>query len=335
MLQPFEVKKDLEGGFDYFLFWQISAAIPARASNRSCFKITGGFGVSPILSAETHYLYPACAKPANLLYQSLLPVRTKIIAGNWKMNKTRHEALELAASVAAGVSAQPVAELLTLLFPPFPLLGDVHRQISGIDGVGLGAQNMHHETQGAYTGEVSAAMLASIGVSHVILGHSERRQYFAEDNALLLKKTQQALTHSLTPVFCIGETLPERESHTHFEVIRRQLEEGLLPAGAEAVSRCIVAYEPVWAIGTGVTASSAQAQEMHAFIRSVVAEKLGSNVAQQLPLLYGGSCNPANAAELFACPDVDGGLIGGASLKAADFLSIRTAMLQQLLHAKA
>lgn len=257
-------------------------------------------------------------------------MRQKIIAGNWKMNKTRTEALELAAAVAAGVSAQPVAGLLTLVCPAFPLLGDVHRQISGIDGVALGAQNMHHETQGAYTGEVAAAMLASIGVSHIILGHSERRQYFAEDNALLLKKTLQALAHALTPVFCIGETLPERESNTHFDVIRRQLEEGLLPAGAEAVSRCIVAYEPVWAIGTGVTASAAQAQEMHAFIRSVVADTLGADVAQQLPLLYGGSCNPANAAELFACPDVDGGLIGGASLKAGDFLSIRTAMQQHL-----
>lgn len=251
------------------------------------------------------------------------------------MNKTRTEALELAAAVAAGVSAQPAESLLTLLCPAFPLLSDVHRQISGIEGVLLGAQNMHHETQGAYTGEVSAAMLASLGVSHVILGHSERRQYFAEDNALLLKKTQQALAHQLTPVFCIGETLPERESNTHFNVIRRQLEEGLLPAGAVAVSRCIVAYEPVWAIGTGVTASAAQAQEMHAFIRSVVADKLGAAVAAQLPLLYGGSCNPANAAELFACPDVDGGLIGGAALKAADFLSIRAAMQQHLQHAHA
>jgi triosephosphate isomerase (TIM) len=289
----------------------------------------------PSLSVETHYLYPACAKPANVLYQSLLAVRQKIIAGNWKMNKTRTEALELAATVAAGVSGQPVAGLHTLLFPAFPLLSDVHRQISGIDGVALGAQNMHHETQGAYTGEVSAAMLASIGVSHVILGHSERRQYFAEDDALLLIKVQQALAHGLTPVFCIGETLPERESNTHFEVIRRQLEEGLLNAGADTVNRSIVAYEPVWAIGTGVTATSTQAQEMHAFIRSVVAEKSGNDVAQQLTLLYGGSCNPANAAELFACPDVDGGLIGGASLKAADFLNIRTAMRQQLTPANA
>ncbi|MGL5888919.1 MAG: triose-phosphate isomerase, partial [Bacteroidia bacterium] len=229
-------------------------------------------------------------------------MRQKIIAGNWKMNKTRNGALELAAAVAAGVSAQPAANILTLLCPPSVLLESVHKQVAGISGIALGAQNAHHETEGAYTGEVSAAMLASVGVTHVITGHSERRQYFGETDELLLKKTLQLLAHNLVPVFCIGETLPERQSGKHFEVVRRQLENGLLPAGEEAVRRCIIAYEPVWAIGTGFTASAAQAQEMHAFIRSVVAEKY-SNTAGTVPLLYGGSCNPANAAELFACPD--------------------------------
>jgi triosephosphate isomerase len=262
-------------------------------------------------------------------YQFNSILRQKIIAGNWKMNKTRNGALELAAAVAAGVSAQPAGNILTLLCPPSALLESVHKQISGIHGIALGAQNVHQENEGAYTGEVSASMLASVGVTHVITGHSERRQYFGETDELLLKKTQQLLAHNLVPVFCIGETLPERESGKHFDVVRRQLENGLLPAGENAVQRCIIAYEPVWAIGTGVTASAAQAQEMHAFIRSVVAETY-SSAANTLPLLYGGSCNPTNAAELFACPDVDGGLIGGASLKAADFLAIRTAMCNQI-----
>lgn len=245
------------------------------------------------------------------------------------MNTTRTEAVALATAVVETVAAQPMSGLQTLLFPPFVWLCDV-LQTAVNSGIRVGAQNCHHETHGAFTGEISAAMVRDTGASHVLIGHSERRLHFGETDALLLQKTRQALANGLVPVFCIGETLPERESGAHFATVRRQLTDGLLPLGADALRDVVIAYEPVWAIGTGVTASAEQAQEMHAFIRTLLRDAAGDAVAEAVPLLYGGSCNPANAASLFACADVDGGLIGGAALKAVDFLAIRTAMHNQL-----
>jgi len=186
----------------------------------------------------------------------------------------------------------------------------------------VGAQNAHQAESGAYTGEVSAKMIKSAGAAYVILGHSERRQYFGESNALLAQKTDMALKHDLKPIFCIGETLREREANQHFGVIKSQLEEGIFHLGEQQFSQLVIAYEPVWAIGTGVTASSAQAQEIHAFIRTEIAAKYSGEIADNTTILYGGSCNPKNAPELFAQPDIDGGLIGGASLKSRDFVDI-------------
>jgi triosephosphate isomerase len=192
----------------------------------------------------------------------------------------------------------------------------------GYDKVAVGAQNAHQNESGAYTGEISAKMVKSTGAAFVILGHSERRQYFGEDNQLLAKKTDTALANGLKPIFCIGETLEERESEQHFEVIKKQLEEGVFHLSTEQFEQLVLAYEPVWAIGTGKTASSEQAQEIHAFIREQIANNYTQEVADNTTILYGGSCNPKNAADLFAQPDIDGGLIGGASLKSRDFLDI-------------
>jgi len=188
--------------------------------------------------------------------------------------------------------------------------------------VSIGAQNAHQAESGAYTGETSARMIHSAGAEYVILGHSERRQYFGETNELLAIKVDTALKHSLKPIFCIGETLQERETEIHFEVIKTQLEKGLFHLDAGHFGHVVIAYEPVWAIGTGVTATSAQAQEAHAFIRTTISEKYGEDVADKTTILYGGSANPKNAPELFAQPDIDGGLIGGASLKSRDFTDI-------------
>jgi triosephosphate isomerase len=187
----------------------------------------------------------------------------------------------------------------------------------------VGAQNCHQADAGAFTGEISAIMLQSIGASHVILGHSERRQYFGEDNALLAQKVSTVLRNKLTPIFCIGETLDQRNNNTHFQIIKRQLEEGLFHLSLDEFdNQVILAYEPVWAIGTGLTATPAQAQEVHAFIRKALATKYGEKIATNTSILYGGSCNPKNASELFAQADIDGGLIGGASLKSRDFIDI-------------
>jgi len=192
----------------------------------------------------------------------------------------------------------------------------------GSSKVFIGAQNAHQAESGAYTGEISAKMIHSTGAEYVILGHSERRQYFGETNELLAKKTDTALKNSLKPIFCIGETLQEREADQHFSVIKTQLEEGVFHLDATQFAQVVLAYEPVWAIGTGVTATSAQAQEIHAFIRKEIAAKYNQEVAANTTILYGGSANPKNAGELFAQPDIDGGLIGGASLKSRDFTDI-------------
>ncbi|MFM7327202.1 MAG: triose-phosphate isomerase [Bacteroidota bacterium] len=248
-------------------------------------------------------------------------MRKKIVAGNWKMNKTAAEAEALVAELKQILAAEYQGAAGVLLCVPFPYLSAVATSLVG-SGMQAGAQNCSQHDWGAYTGETSTPMLKSIGIGHVIIGHSERRQYFGEDGALLAAKTDAALKHGLTPVFCCGEPLEIREAGTHEDLVRKQVEESLFHLSAEAIANVVIAYEPVWAIGTGKTASSAQAQEMHAVIRKQLAGKYGAAVADGITILYGGSVKADNAAELFACPDVDGGLVGGASLKAREFAEI-------------
>ncbi len=245
--------------------------------------------------------------------------RLKIVAGNWKMHKTYREGRELALDI---VERLTTTQTMVILCPPFIHLKSISTIINDITHLELGAQNCHFAEQGAYTGEVSASMLRSVGCTWVILGHSERREYFGEDEALLAKKVDAALTHGLRPIFCCGEPLEVREAAQHIEWVQRQLEGALFHLEADEFARLVIAYEPIWAIGTGKTATPQQAQEMHAAIRQMVADKYGAQVAHKLSILYGGSVKPNNAKELFAQPDVDGGLIGGASLRAEDFVTI-------------
>jgi triosephosphate isomerase len=249
-------------------------------------------------------------------------MRKKIVAGNWKMNMDYNEGLTLFSEVINMVKDEITGAQHTVVCSPFIHLHSLTQLAKGHTKVSVGAQNAHQAESGAYTGEISAKMIRSIGVEYVILGHSERRQYFGETNALLAKKTDMALKHGLKPIFCIGETLEEREAGKYFNVIKTQLEEGVFHLNAEHFAHLVIAYEPVWAIGTGKTASSEQAQEIHALIRVEIAAKYGHQVAAETSILYGGSCNPKNAPELFAQPDIDGGLIGGASLKSRDFVDI-------------
>ena len=236
------------------------------------------------------------------------------------MNTTPAEGVELAKSVADGRVDAP-ADVTVIVAPPFTHLSEVVKATRGRN-VGVAAQNCAAEAKGAYTGEVSAKMIASLGVEYVILGHSERRQYYGETTQTLISKMEQAFANGLTPIYCVGENLEEREHNKHQEVVMAQLEDVLfLHTSPEDFSKVIIAYEPVWAIGTGRTATSDQAQEMHHFIRKTLAEKFGE-LAQKTAILYGGSCNASNAVEIFSKHDVDGGLIGGASLKAEDFLTI-------------
>jgi triosephosphate isomerase len=246
-------------------------------------------------------------------------MRKNIVAGNWKMNKNLQEGVALAKEVEAAVVAAAKKDVTVIIGTPFIHLSDVSKVISNVK---LAAENCADKASGAYTGEVSAEMVASTGAQYVILGHSERRSYYGETDAILLEKTKLALANKLQVIFCVGEVLAEREAEKHFEVVKNQLVNGLFSLSAEEFANIVIAYEPVWAIGTGKTASSAQAQEIHKFIRETVAAKYGQAVADNTSILYGGSCNPTNAAELFANPDVDGGLIGGASLKADQFIAI-------------
>lgn len=248
-------------------------------------------------------------------------MRKKIVAGNWKMNTTLKEGMELAKAVEK-LELEKTSDALLIIAPPYTHLSKVNELI---DHVKLSAQNCASEASGAYTGEVSPEMLKSSGVEYVIIGHSERRSIYGEDNELLNKKTKLALSTGLKPIFCCGELLEEREAGKLFDVIKEQLEVGLKDLTLEEIDQVVIAYEPVWAIGTGVVASPDQAQEMHKFIRDLLVEMFNAQVADQMTILYGGSCKPSNAAELFANPDVDGGLIGGASLKAEDFLAIANA----------
>jgi len=245
-------------------------------------------------------------------------MRKKIVVGNWKMNTLLKDGMELAKAVEK-LEKEKQSDALVIIAPPYTHLSRVNDLI---DDVKLGAQNCASEESGAYTGEISPDMLVSVGVEYVILGHSERRSIYKEDNALLNKKTRLALSKGLKPIFCCGEVLEERKEGKLYDVIREQLTVGLAGLTKEDMGKIVVAYEPVWAIGTGVVATPDQAQEMHKFIRDLLVELFDKEVADNMTILYGGSCKPSNASELFANPDVDGGLIGGAALKAEDFLGI-------------
>lgn len=246
-------------------------------------------------------------------------MRKNIVAGNWKMNTTLEEGVELANSINSCLKEKK-ANCEVVICVPFTHLTSVNAVIEP-ELIGLGAENCSEHESGAYTGEVSAAMVKSTGATHVILGHSERRQYFGENNAQLLAKTRLALTNGLTPIFCVGEVLEERENGTYNEVVSSQTE-ALFELSPEDFAKIVIAYEPVWAIGTGKTATAEQAEDMHAHIRKVISEKYGKEISDNTSILYGGSCKPGNAGELFSKPNVDGGLIGGAALKADSFMGI-------------
>lgn len=247
-------------------------------------------------------------------------MRKNIVAGNWKMNTNLQEGIALAKDVNEALkNVSPKCDVI--IGVPFTHLASINAVIDS-SKLRLSAENCADKKSGAYTGEVSASMVASTGATYVILGHSERRQYYGETSEILKEKVNLALENNLTPIFCIGEVLEERENDTHFDVVKSQIEEALFELSAEDFGKIILAYEPVWAIGTGKTATDDQAEEMHAFIRSVIAAKYGETIAEETSILYGGSCKPSNAAQLFAKPNVDGGLIGGASLKAEDFMGI-------------
>lgn len=244
-----------------------------------------------------------------------------MVAGNWKMNKNLQEGIELAKSINSAIINEKQDDVEVVICAPFTHLNVVYSTIDN-NSIKIGAQNCSNEKSGAYTGEVSAEMIKSSGAEYVIIGHSERRSYFGENNELLSKKVDMALQYDLKVIFCCGEVLGERESDNYFNVVSEQIEKGLFHLSENQFSNVTIAYEPVWAIGTGITASSDQAQEMHKFIRKTISRKYGEKVANELTILYGGSCNAINAKELFAMEDVDGGLIGGASLKTEDFCSI-------------
>ncbi len=251
-------------------------------------------------------------------------MRKQIVAGNWKMNKTFQEADELINSILEYIKKEDnTAEVV--ICPPSVYLELASDQANETTLM-IGAQNMSCNESGAFTGEISAPMLESMGIDYCIIGHSERRKYFNESNEMLTGKVEMALKHDIAPIFCCGELLPEREKGNHFDVVKEQIEKALFHLSENDFSKIVLAYEPVWAIGTGVTATSGQAQEMHLYIRDLIKEKYGDDVAQETTILYGGSCNAKNANELFSNPDVDGGLIGGASLKADDFIKIVQAL---------
>ena len=250
-------------------------------------------------------------------------MRKKIVAGNWKMNTTVAEGVALAGGIVEKMD-EVSADVSVIVAPPFTHLTSV-AQVIAASPVSLSAQNCADEPKGAFTGEVSAAMLKDAGCVYTILGHSERREYYGETSAKLVKKIALAFENGLDVIFCVGEKLAERQEGTHFDVVATQISEVLFTLTAEQMAHVVIAYEPVWAIGTGVTAKAEQAQEMHAFIRNTLSAHFGEAVAEEATILYGGSCKPSNAKELFACPDIDGGLIGGASLKAADFIEIAKA----------
>jgi triosephosphate isomerase len=250
-------------------------------------------------------------------------MRQKIVAGNWKMHKNAEETEDLLNELIDKLPNDIEGQIIVA--PTFVNLASAVDHLE-FTNIGVAAQNMHQNESGAYTGEISADMLKSIGVNIVILGHSERRAYFHETDTLLAQKVTTALKHDLTVIFCFGEELKDRQNNQHFNIVENQLRDGLFHIENKDWEQIILAYEPVWAIGTGETASPEQAQEMHEFIRETVRKRYGSDVAEDVSILYGGSVKPENAKEIFSKPDVDGGLIGGAALKAADFAAIASAI---------
>ncbi|HVA99136.1 MAG TPA: triose-phosphate isomerase [Bacteroidia bacterium] len=246
-------------------------------------------------------------------------MRKKIVCGNWKMNLLNSEAINLVEKIIFLLKENPAPKIEKIIAPPFIYLNEFSKKSTDIK---IAAQNCSSENNGAFTGEISAKMIASVGTKYVIIGHSERRNYFSEDANTLTKKINLCLENKLQPIFCIGETLEQRTSNNQFKIIKTQLAESTFHLNETDFSKLIIAYEPVWAIGTGKTATKDQAQEMHQFIRKIISEKYNAEIAQNCSILYGGSCNASNAKELFECPDIDGGLIGGASLKAEDFVRI-------------
>ncbi len=252
-------------------------------------------------------------------------MRKHIVAGNWKMNKSFEEADELIDELMSKLEEVSLPrDEQVIICPPFPFL-EMASDYANDSYFMVGAQNVADHESGAYTGEVSARMLASCEIDYCIVGHSERRAYYGETDQTVAAKVDLLLANGLKPIVCVGEVLEEREAGRQFDVVKTQVEGGLFHLDAEQIKNIVIAYEPVWAIGTGKTATPEQAQEMHAHIRSLLANRWGKEVADEISILYGGSCKPSNAKELFACPDIDGGLIGGASLKADDFMGIITA----------
>ena len=247
-------------------------------------------------------------------------MRKPLIAGNWKMNKTASEAVNLVRTIKAGVHTLE-KEVDIVLCPPFTAVATVSEEVKG-SSLQVGAQNMHNEAGGAFTGEIAPDMLKDLGCRYVILGHSERRSYFNESDEFVNKKLKTALKYNLVPIVCVGECLEDREASKHFDVVKSQFEGTFADVSAEDMEKTVIAYEPVWAIGTGKTASPEQAQEMHQFIRKLIQEKIGDVVAKKIRILYGGSMKPDNVVDLISQEDVDGGLIGGAALKAESFVEI-------------
>ena len=248
-------------------------------------------------------------------------MRKNIVAGNWKMNKVFEEAYDLLFELAEALSELEFENEEVIICPPAIYL-EMSTDVGLENNFSVGAQNCSNQESGAYTGEISAPMLKSLDVQYCLVGHSERRKYFKETHKELAEKVDQLLSNSISPIFCCGEALEEREAEKHFDIIKAQISDSIFHLNEGELSNVVIAYEPVWAIGTGVTASTEQAQEMHAFIRNLLSEKYGAEIANEISILYGGSCNAKNARELFSQADVDGGLIGGASLKAEDFLAI-------------
>ncbi len=240
------------------------------------------------------------------------------------MNTTLTEGINLAKKVNELIEKNNIGNVQIILAPPFVHLSEISKVVNS-NKIFISAQNCASEAKGAFTGEVSAEMIKSVGIEYVIIGHSERRSYYNEDNQILNKKVKLAIENNLTPIFCVGELIEDRKAGNYFNIVKNQLEEGLFGLSPNDFSKIIIAYEPVWAIGTGLVATPEQAQEIHKYIRNLIEQKYGQNIAQDTSILYGGSCKPGNAEELFLNPDVDGGLIGGASLKAEDFYGIITA----------
>lgn len=249
-------------------------------------------------------------------------MRPKIVVANWKMNKDLHEGRKLAGEIVQQLARQPQKAAQVVLIPPFIHLEVISKLLQPWPQLYLGAQNCHEQPYGAFTGEIAAPMLSSAGATFVLIGHSERRKYFQEKGTLLAQKTSVALDHGLRPIFCCGEDKAIRSAGTQEAFVVRQLREGLFHLDHAQIAQAVIAYEPVWAIGTGDYPAPEQVQAMHQAIRSAIAQQYSQDIAQSIPILYGGSCNTHNASTLFACPDVDGGLIGKAALNADDFTAI-------------